>query len=416
MLSFKWEYIKALPRALVEGTLVGIAAGLIGHRMTENDGVSKTVGFSAGLGWMFARFNHDIQKQQKRKYGHNKCCLTAKNPPWNNQEGMENHEKQLQEGNIQEAMDMREYLTLKKKIAHFAGEVYLVLLDNGVKAVWKPRKAEELDSAFSEVAAFKASQFLAEYTRCHLVPATVMKDYNGRSGSLQWFVESDLDLWIDLDRDRAYAGLKRANLAYGAAFIHVLGQWDTHPGNQIMFFDSNGSTVLALIDNECIVNRKYSRSISERAFTRIAYSDELEMQGNFDKAPASLTLKNPSQQAINEALKPFNLPDKQLKGLYEIITDKGVSDLNYIIWKNSLWVQYHQNNKKAFPNFVPDTPAWVTEVYSQLTMDSLRNIFALGVRAFPEHFNQDFFEDILARRDQLLEVTAKNKHFSHSML
>ena len=347
----------------------------------------------------------DFSALRKTLISYTEKTLQAVNPPWDKSKDLKVYERQLEKGQFLEIIGMREYLQGKKGIAKFAGEVYLVLLDNGTKAVWKPRDGEGMQAALCEVAAFKASLWLAKHTHRYLVPPTILKTYKGHTGSLQWFVESELDLWVDSDRALGFSTLDSGDLAYTAAFIQIFGQWDVHPGNYLMPQDAKKQSILALIDNECITNRKYSRAADERPYIRFAYSEALEKDREAE--PKFVKLKTPTREQLAQELHVFNFEKGRLDRLYENLSENGSLDINFMIWKSSLWVQYHQYNKKAFPNFVAHYPEWVLEAYAKLTLKDLKeDIFAMGVEAFPEHFNQDFFTDILIRRDQALQAAA----------
>jgi len=331
--------------------------------------------------------------------------LKIENPPWDAKGNMEAQEAMLANGNIVEVMDMREYLKLKNKIAKFAGEVYIVFLHNGTKAVWKPRDGDIVNSAVSEVAAYKASLWLKKYSGRHLVPPTVIKTYRGRTGSLQWFVESNLDLWVEKDRVLGFSGLSNDDLSNGAAFIHVFGQWDVHPGNYMMMQDGDkGKDVqLALIDNEGIANRKFSRSIKERPYIRIAYG-EIE-----DAPPQFVTVQNPKKEELQKAWSSFGMAPRQFDNLYLTLTGNGTRKADYMLWKNGLWVQYHQQNKEAFPNYVDNYPEWLEKAYNDLDLKILKEIFSQGIEALPRYFDESFFQDILLRREQLQAEIAIQK-------
>lgn len=327
--------------------------------------------------------------------------LTQVNPPWNVKENMktlETLENMLNKGVFEEVMNMREYLQAKNKIAKFAGEVYIVLLDNGIKAVWKPRDGDHINSAVAEVVAYQASKWLEKYSGRHLVPPTIIKTFRGRTGSLQYFVESDFDLWLEKDRSTVNSRLSKDNFANAAAFIHVLGQWDAHPGNRMATIDDNNEVQITLIDNEGIANRKYSPSITERPYVRVAYGTL--PQGT----PLFITLKNPKKDEIQKAWAPFSLGEKRLNNLYQILSGNGERDANFMLWNNGLWLQYHQRNKDAFPNHVDYYPFWLQTAYEDLTPDVLKSIFALGLEAIPRFFNDAFFQDILSRKKQLLDA------------
>lgn len=334
--------------------------------------------------------------------------LEAINPPWVNNREMDTLEEQLLSATIIDIMDMRDYLNIKNKTACFAGEVYIVLLSNGIKAVWKPRDTDGMHSAYAEVAGFKASQWLAKYSGWHLVSPTIMKEYNERIGSLQWFVESRLDLWIDNQRQQGYSLLKEDDLAFGAAFIHVFGQWDIHPGNYLMPNNRENSVMLVFIDLEGIGNRKYSRSIEERPFVRISFNVAMD-DAVSSEAPIFLILKKPTFLELKHAWQEFELPDTRLSNIHENIATNGTQDISYMIWRGNLWLQFHRKNLKAFPKHVPTYPEHVIKAYEQLDLKVLKDIFSLGIQNLPHHFNDSFLSDIINRKRQLLIADRSHK-------
>lgn len=332
------------------------------------------------------------------------------NPMWDPIQETDAIETHLQKGTIMQIMPMRPYLIQKNKTPRFAGEVYIVLLkheDKYLKAVLKPREGDEVNCVYAEEAAFRQSQWLKKFSGTHLVPPTIVTEYDGKLSSLQYFVESPLDLWIDEQREAAYMAMDKDDLGSGAAYTHVFGQWDCHPGNQIMFTNPGGKLIVAFIDNEGQANRKYSPEAKQRPYIRIAFNPEL-IKTTSDSAQLYQLAKpeneNLTKLQLQEALQAFNLSDTRINGLFNNLTGGGERSLEYIIFKGGLWFQYHKNNAKAFPNYVEYYPEYVANAYMSLNLDILHNIFAPAIASCPEHYNDSYFEDIMLRRQQLLDI------------
>lgn len=318
-----------------------------------------------------------------------KQLLLQENPPWEVKGNMEAMEAALNSGTFVEIMDIRKYLTQKDKTARFNGEVYIVLLDNGIKAVFKPREGDAIAASYAEISAYQASKWLAQHTGRHLVPPTVLKTHRGRTGSLQWFVESKFDLWIEKDRTRAFAALSKDDIANGACFTHVFGQWDAHPGNHLISQDKMGQTILAMIDNEGIGNRQHSTDIKNRPFVRIAYAEVPEGD------PIIKNLSSTPKDELRNLWSTFKIKEKTVQFLSTL-------DVDYMIWENGLWIRYHQNNPNAFPNYTDHYPKWLIEAYQQLNEVSIRQIFDDAIKAVPQRFNEWFLSDVLLRSKQML--------------
>ncbi len=329
--------------------------------------------------------------------------LQTNNPTWDPGADAGAIERQLNDGVIWQIMDMRMYLQSINKIARFSGEVYVVLLNNGVKAVWKPRDNTRIMSVYAEQVAFRASAWLKEYSGVHLVPPTIIKSYQGRIGSLQYYIESPLDLWDEHQRGQALAALDPDDLANAVAFIHTFGQWDSHSGNQIAYIGEHGSTVLGLIDNEYIVSRQYSPDMKHRPYVHTGHV----MQGiDVNMPDQEFTLIKPTKQQLDQALSNFKPSPYFTSQLYEIGLDFGNCDLEYMVRANGLWIRYHKDKKEMFPNQASCYPQYLIDAYTDLDMDTLHEIFQPAIEVDSTHFNNAYLGDILSRARQLLDVIA----------
>jgi hypothetical protein len=163
-------------------------------------------------------------------------------PDWCDDLNFEEMEKLLYKGRIVQSKDIRAFLKKSGKVPTGLHPIRIVQLDNGVKAVVKESKA-----CYGEVAAYKAAKFLG----IRLVPPTILQDLNGGKASFQFYVASPIDL-KKISPSSVFQGLSKKDVSDKDVFYYIFGQWDTHPGNQ-MVSKYNKKHHLALIDNAGIL-------------------------------------------------------------------------------------------------------------------------------------------------------------------
>ncbi len=175
----------------------------------------------------------------------------TKQPVWDSALNINEIERQLKTQPIVSSKEMRAYLKENQKQDSFQHAVYLVTLENGLKAVFKPESKEQ--SPYGETAAYRASLWLGQ----QLVPPTVVRDYKGQRGSLQFFVETPFDLFKQEDRERALKLLSAKTKSDMALFYFVFrGRISAHWGNKLIAIDKNGKGHAAIIDSSSLVKRK----------------------------------------------------------------------------------------------------------------------------------------------------------------
>src|SRR5437763_400819 len=90
----------------------------------------------------------------------------------------------LQNSQIKNIIPMQEHLNSKNYKVEFDGNVYFDILEDGTKAVFKDL-TDNLDDAYAELAAYKASQFLGFPN----IPPIVIRTINNKIGTLQLYIE-----------------------------------------------------------------------------------------------------------------------------------------------------------------------------------------------------------------------------------
>lgn len=174
-----------------------------------------------------------------------------KQPTWDSALNFKEIEEQLKSQPIIAVKEMRAYLKENQKKDSFQHAVYLVTLANGLKAVFKP--ASKQQSPYGEVAAYRASTWLGQ----RLVPPTVLREYQGQPGSLQFFVESPIDLFKPEERKHALSLLSNKAKSDMNIFYFVFrGRISAHWGNKLIAVDKESKGHVAIIDSSSLIKRK----------------------------------------------------------------------------------------------------------------------------------------------------------------
>lgn len=155
-------------------------------------------------------------------------------------------EERLRTEQITKRVSMVNFLKDSGKTPKGDQRIMLVEFESGLRGVFKPGQYR-----YAEVAAYKASSVL----RIGLVPPTVLRTIDGVEGSIQLFVDSDLDTSNKNLRRKAYRWVSKKEKSDMNVFYYVFGQWDSQSDNQIITSDFH----LALIDNAALYHSQYTR-------------------------------------------------------------------------------------------------------------------------------------------------------------
>jgi len=144
-------------------------------------------------------------------------------------------------------------LRKKPNSVNSANEVFVIVLSNGSKGVWKPENGEKHDKRLSVKDKYWARETAAsEYAEVFgfedLVPATSSREYEGGKGSVQKFVEKASPAFMIHERAKRYGGPK--DHARAAAVDFLFGNSDRHAANWMVVHNESSNThKIALIDN-----------------------------------------------------------------------------------------------------------------------------------------------------------------------
>lgn len=297
----------------------------------------------------------------------------------------------LKRGKVLTKRPMREYLHSLGRKAEFDGKVFIVELDNGLNAVFKSLPKDDLGDAFAEVAAYEASVALGFPN----VPPTVIAEMDGMKGSLQLFVETNVDA---LDRGVYELALKEApmeDVANLKLFYFIFGQWDSGKHNMLIFKDEK-KTYLIAIDNSGMRNHQYVK-YGNLPFVRVLYSDKLNMN-DWDKPfpfESAKVIQDPTPEMLR---KTFG--DIFPESFYQSFKSYKFP-FRYVLYSNSLWRQYHAGGDQFVMSFTEHISQQTRKKLEGINLLLLKKIFASAKGA--DFLTPAYLQAILERRNQVLQ-------------
>jgi len=303
----------------------------------------------------------------------------------------------LKQGKVISLCPMKEYLQSCGKRIEYEGNVFLVKLDNGLKAVFKSVPEDEIGDAYAEVAAYQASVVFGFPN----VPPTIISQINSMKGSLQLFVETPIDSLKPGVYESALKEASPEDVANLKFFYFVFGQWDTGEHN-IVILKNQEKTLLIAIDNSGICNHQHVK-YGSLPFVQTRYSDALNTDDWDSPFPfeQAKTIEYPTTEKLQ---KTFG--DAFPESFYQYVDKFYQSDkfrdlpFRYVIYRNCLWWQYNAEDTKFILSFTSNLPDLTREKLKALDLTLLNKIFedAQG----NEFLTQVYLEAILERRDQVL--------------
>jgi hypothetical protein len=296
----------------------------------------------------------------------------------------------LKKGKVNSMRPMKEHLHSLGKKGEFDGDVFFVELDNGLKAVFKSLPKDDLGDACAEVAAYQASVDLGFPN----VPPTVMANIKGMKGSLQLFVETDIDALDPGIYERALNAADEEDVANLHLFYFVFGQWDTGSHNILILKDKRKTHLIA-IDNSGVRNHQRVK-YGNLPFVRVCYSDKLQTNDWGKPFPfeQAKTIENPITESLR---KTFG--DKLPESFYQSFKSYKLP-FRYVTHQNSLWRQYHAGDEEFVMSFTNHLSDQTRKTLKRLDLPMLRKIFVCAKNA--DFFTPAYLEAILERRDQVL--------------
>lgn len=347
------------------------------------------------------------------------------NPPWNQTQDYSHLLPHIQNDPCRQSLAMKSYLESLGKTARFNGDVSILELEGSagpLKAAFKAY-SQDLECAHAEAFASNLSQFFYKRIGRNYIPQTAVRtfEFDGKSktGACSYFVETDLDLWKERDFNNAMNHLDPIDRANASGLIFLMSQWDNHPGNWLAPLDldpsqKKGMRKVVLIDNEGIIN--YTKGpYGERPWVSVAFSEQ---------APSGLISDylledGTSQDQFASQIQGYGffLPEQRIRTVFNNLVHRGEQSRKIHISHQRLFIQYHHNNPRSFPNCTPDLPQNTMDAMRSLDISALQDMGKTLIEVDPLRFDpgkSDFFSRMLRRRDEILahvrpmEMTIEN--------
>jgi hypothetical protein len=300
-------------------------------------------------------------------------------------------EERLKNSPIKQVVTVKEYLTGLGKGGGGASQPYIVTFADGMKAVWKPE--EKLRNSYAEKAAYDLARLVGR----PLVPPTVIREIDGRSGSLQYWVDSSIDLkGKGVKAEDIFARVPADAYSDARIFQYVFGQWDIHAGNIII----DDSYAIAVIDNTGIKDRLKMRYGEQPYKLWMGLKKGVQLPSRWDSADfpfdKAIVLKDATFESFKAAIGDL-AEAKNIEGAWKWLA-KRPQEISIVLWDNAVWIK-RDSQWNGGPIKVPSFPAATVERYKRLTFENLRAVL-------PPLFSDKHIRDILERRDQIVRQSS----------
>lgn len=303
-------------------------------------------------------------------------------PSWDETLDFKSIEHRLSTEKVVKRTSIRAFLKKQGKTASGTHPVDIVEFESGLLGVFKREKA-----CYGEVAAYNIACALG----LRLVPPTVLRKIDGIQGSVQFYVNSSIDLMRGAGALRKISAKDASDMNI---FYFVAGQWDDHNGNQIVARNKDRYQ-LALIDNGGILRRQHS-----------LYGNATYLQkGSYSKTDAIESKEFPFHEANTVSL----LNPRDLAKLKEYLPSSYIQKLkaqrrsvSYVLWNSMVFI------KQSTPPAVKTFYASTIHRLKKLDRPTLEKIWA-DYMPLDRARCEDLIELMLARKDQVLAAAESGK-------
>ncbi len=312
---------------------------------------------------------------------------TSSQPEWDDRLDLQAIEDRLRTEEVAHTERISRYLEKNGKVSKASHYMLIVFLESGLKAVFKPG-----EYAYAEVAAYRANKALGQ----RLVPPTVFRTIEGKQGSLQFLVETPVDLRKTASVAELFKKVSAKDMSDMKLFYFVFGQWDAHIGNQLIN-PHRGKAHLALIDNAGILHRSYAR-YGDYFFIEKGTNEHVHSTCTtsfpFDQVK---TIRPKSLNEVRTLFKPY-ISEEAIRKLWE--RHKPIA---YCIWCDVLWMQMYKNSPTIKPPATSRYYASTLKAYENLHRTLLEKVWAEWLVENRSHGEQ-LIMLTLERRDQMLRI------------
>jgi hypothetical protein len=300
------------------------------------------------------------------------------------------------DGKIKSIESMESFLKKEEKKIAFENSVYVVTFSNNIKGVFKPVVKGESQDAEAEVAAYKASLFL----NFPFVPPTTIKslkiDGSLKMGSIQLFVESNMDSLLTGVYEKALISAKKEDVENLKIFYFVFGQWDTGPHNLIIV-EREGRVFLIPIDNSGICNKQFVR-YGDLPFVSLFYDQNIN-SNDFEKMFPFELAKVIEHATYEELMAKLGKTISVPHVFIDRIKRQAPRFFCYVVFQNSLWRQFHYGDDDFVKSFTKNISQETKKALKNLSFEILKN----KIFDHSTEIGDEILYNILERRNQVLD-------------
>jgi len=311
--------------------------------------------------------------------------------------GDERLKKILATEKIKSMTPMRDYLKHRGKKSDFNGNVHFVTLANGVKAVFKAYDAEEFaKEGFAGIAAYRAACWLG----FPHIPPIVARTIGKQQGTLQLFVESEIDLLAKGALLEAAKKVPPLELAQLQLFYFIFGQWDTCSGNMI-FVQRKKKYHLIAIDNDNICELQ---QVHYGCLPFVALDNSFLPNKTQHYKPSSFPFGSAQTLQFDKVSDQLLVKSFISRWLFQRLV-RTKKKIRCIIHQNRVWRQYLASSRpweSYLPAYTRCCPVATLNRLQQLDRSVLKNIFANAKKA--PWLTSEYCDLILHRRDQVVKA------------
>lgn len=262
--------------------------------------------------------------------------FTFRETPWFKKIDFRETESAIKSGKVVRIRDMHDVLAERDQEDNFTTEVYLIELNNGIKAVFKPEY--ELWNSYGEVAGYRYARWLG----IDFVPPTVIRAVNIdgelRYGSAQLYVANATNGGtLNLSWTKILKKFSARDRRAIVAFLFSVGQWDYGHTNILL----QGGRNPVLPDNGALSSLLKHR-LGEHEYRKAGRKKGARLkQVQFNEAfpyDSPRLLINPSLEEMRKVFGDY-MSKAKIENLYKKKDHFTDQTFRYVVWNNTLWIQ-----------------------------------------------------------------------------
>jgi hypothetical protein len=268
-----------------------------------------------------------------------------------------------------------------------ADNMFMLTLNNNVLAVFKAY--QNLGFAFAEAAAFNASDWLG----LDLVPYTQVKRFVDVEGVQK---NGSAIVWVDHIYSKLPASISELRTRIGEdqfakmqIFYFLLGQYDRHFGNQVVY-NCDGEVRVGLIDNGAIAAKQLVESYGSLPWVAMARAKNLT-----EEQPATLWESLKTKQNPEDIFAQFSE--------FDFYTNRDIKEGYAHIWNGYLWRQFYGPSTNLGPAFSDKIDSALLAKLKELDAAVVKSFWS----EFPEQWDAERIDEwvngVLERRDMIVK-------------